>query len=58
MASFRHQNQVDIDTLSIANRNNNDVEFIRREWFTVSVGEVARAACLEDASKRKCTRLP
>src|SRR5438874_596059 len=35
MVSFRPQDQADINTLLIANRNEIDVEFIRREWSAV-----------------------
>jgi hypothetical protein len=54
MVSFRPQDQVDIETLLIANRDEIDLELIRREWAPVSVGEEARTAWLEDAIHRNC----
>jgi hypothetical protein len=56
--SFRPQDQADINTLLIANRNELDVELIRREWSAVSVGEEARTAWLEDTIKRTCEQPP
>jgi hypothetical protein len=58
MVSFRPQDQVDIETLLIANRDEIDVELIRREWSAVAVGEEARTAWLEDAIKRLCDKQP
>jgi hypothetical protein len=58
MVSFRLQDQADIDTLLIANRHDIDIEFIRREWSTVSVGEEARTAWLEETIKRRCEQPP
>ncbi len=52
LVSFRPQDQVDIETLLIANRDEIDVDLIRREWSAVAVGEEARTAWLEDAIKR------
>jgi hypothetical protein len=52
MVSFRPQDQVDIETLLIANRDEIDVDLIRKEWSAVAVGEEARTAWLEDAIKR------
>jgi hypothetical protein len=56
MVSFRPQDQVDIETLLIANRDEINVELIRREWLPVSVGEETRTAWLEDAIKRLCDK--
>lgn len=56
LVSFRPQDQVDIETLLIANRDDIDLELIRREWAPVSVGEEARTAWLEAAIKRFCQR--
>ncbi len=50
--SFRPQDQADIETLLIANRDQIDVNLIRREWSAVADGEEARTAWLEDAIKR------
>ena len=58
MVSFRPQDQADINTLLIANRNEIDLELIRREWSAVSVGEEARTAWLEDTIKRTCEQPP
>ncbi len=52
MVSFRPQDQVDIETLLIANRDQLDVAFIRQEWSAVAAGEEARTAWLEDAIGR------
>jgi hypothetical protein len=52
LVSFRPQDQVDIETLLIANRNEIDVGMIRREWSAVAEGEEARTAWLEDALTR------
>jgi hypothetical protein len=52
LVSFRPQDQVDIETLLIANRDNIDVDLIRREWSAVAEGEEARTTWLEDAIKR------
>jgi hypothetical protein len=52
MVSFRPQDQVDIETLMIANRDDLDASLIRREWSAVAAGEEARTAWLEDALVR------
>ena len=52
MVSFRPQDQIDIETLLIANRDDIDVDLIRREWSAVAFGEAARTAWLEDALVR------
>jgi hypothetical protein len=52
MVSFRPQDQVDIETLLIANRDEIDVGLIREEWSAVAVGEEARTAWLEWAIAR------
>jgi len=52
LISFRPQDQADIETLLIANRDEIDVDLIRREWSTVAEGEEMRTAWLEDAIKR------
>jgi hypothetical protein len=52
MVSFRPQDQVDIETLLIANRNEIDVGLIQREWSAVAAGEEGRTAWLEDALAR------
>jgi hypothetical protein len=52
MVSFRPQDQVDIETLVIANRDDLDVGLIRQEWSAVAVGEEARTAWLEETLAR------
>ncbi|HTU89934.1 MAG TPA: hypothetical protein VMF69_07550 [Gemmataceae bacterium] len=52
MVSFRPQDQVDIETLLIANRDELDVNLIQQEWSAVAAGEEARTAWLEDALAR------
>ena len=52
MAAFRPQDQVDIETLLIANRDEIDVGLIRQEWSKVAKGEEARTAWLEIAIAR------
>jgi len=58
MVSFRAQDQADIETLLIANRDDIDLDLIRREWAPVSVGEETRTAWLENAIKRLCDKPP
>jgi hypothetical protein len=52
MVAFRPQDQTDIETLLIANRDDINVDLIRREWSAVAVGEDARTAWLEEALAR------
>ncbi len=52
MVAFRPQDQVDIETLLIANRDDIDLGVIRGEWSAVSEGEEARTSWLEDAISR------
>jgi hypothetical protein len=52
MVSFRPQDQADIDTLLIANRDDLDLALIRKEWSSVALGEDARTAWLEAAVSR------
>jgi hypothetical protein len=52
MVAFRPQDQADIETLLIANRDDIDVGLIRQEWSAVAEGEDARTAWLEDAIAR------
>ena len=52
MVAFRPQDQADIETLLIANRDTLDMDLIRREWSAVAGGEQARTAWLEDALTR------
>src|SRR5438128_6706884 len=52
MVSFRPQDQVDIETLLIANRDDVDVGLVRQEWSAVAAGEEDRTAWLEEALAR------
>lgn len=52
IVAFRPQDQTDIETLLIANRDTIDLDLIRREWSAVAAGEEARTAWLEDAIGR------
>ena len=47
MVAFRPQDQEDIRTVLAANRDDIDVDLIRREWATVAEGEKERTAWLE-----------
>lgn len=60
MLSFRPQDQVDIETLIIANRDSFDAEFVRREWAPFAASEAERTAWLEDllANQKEPTRHP
>ncbi len=49
MVSFRPQDQVDIQTLLVANRDTIDVGLIRTEWSPFSDSEPERTAWLEAA---------
>ena len=57
MVAFRSQDQTDIETLFVANRDSIDVDTIRREWSTVSRGEETRTAWLESAIARLIPRI-
>lgn len=52
MVSFRPQDQADIETLMIANRDDLNVGLIRQEWSAVAAEEETRTAWLEDALAR------
>jgi hypothetical protein len=52
LVSFRPQDQLDIETLLIANREEINVDLIRTEWSAVAEGEEARTAWLEAAFRR------
>jgi hypothetical protein len=52
MVAFRPQDQADIETLLIANRDEIDLSVIRTEWSAVAAGEDTRTAWLEDAIAR------
>jgi hypothetical protein len=52
MVAFRPQDQEDIETLLIANREHIDLGFIRKEWSAVAKGEDVRTKWLESADAR------
>ncbi len=52
IVAFRSQDQADIETLLIANRDQIDLDLIRDEWSVVAAGEDARTAWLENAIAR------
>lgn len=52
LVAFRPQDQVDIETLLSANRDNIDLAWIRRTWSAVSEDEDARTKWLEEAIAR------
>ena len=52
MVAFRPQDQVDIETLLTANRDEINVGLIRQEWSAIAQEEAARTAWLEDAINR------
>jgi hypothetical protein len=56
MVAFRPQDQMDIDTLLIANRDAIDVGLIREEWSAFAASEPERTAWLEDAIARRVVR--
>jgi hypothetical protein len=56
MVAFRPQDQVDIETLLTANRDEIDVGLIRQEWAFFAGSEPERTAWLEDVIDRRVTR--
>lgn len=52
LVAFRPRDQADIETLLSANRDEIDLDLIRREWAALSAGEEARTAWLENAIVR------
>jgi Nucleotidyl transferase AbiEii toxin, Type IV TA system len=56
MVAFRPQDQIDIDTLLVANRDTIDVSLIRREWLPFAAAEPERTAWLEAAIDRRVVR--
>jgi hypothetical protein len=57
MVSFRPQDQVDIETLLLANRDDIDAGLVRQEWSKVAKGEEARTVWLENAIARLAASL-
>jgi len=56
MVAFRPQDQVDIDTLLTANRDEIDVGLIREEWSPFAATEAGRTAWLEAAIDKRVVR--
>ena len=56
IVAFRPRDQIDIETLLAANRDDIDLELIRREWAAVAQGEDTRNAWLENAIERLVPR--
>ena len=55
LAAFRPQDQIDIETLLIANREDIDLAIIRDEWATFAKTEAERTAWLEAAIAKHVT---
>jgi hypothetical protein len=55
LVAFRPQDQADIESLLIGNRDRIDLDIIRREWSAVATGEDPRTIWFEDAA---CRLLP
>jgi hypothetical protein len=56
MVAFRPQDQLDIDSLLTANRDDIDVAIIREEWAPYADTEPERTAWLESAIERRVVR--
>jgi hypothetical protein len=56
MVAFRPQDQIDIESLLTANRDDIDLDFIRAEWAPFAATEVARTSWLESAIDRRIVR--
>jgi hypothetical protein len=56
MVAFRPQDQMDIDTLLTANRDNIDIDLIREEWSPFAATEAERTAWLEAAIDKRVVR--
>ena len=56
MVAFRPQDQIDIDTLLTANRDEIDVALIRGEWSPFAATEAERTAWLEAAIRKRVVR--
>jgi hypothetical protein len=52
LVAFRPQDQLDIETLLVANRNDLDLSVVRDEWAVFADKEPARTAWFEDAVAR------
>jgi hypothetical protein len=56
MVSFRPQDQFDIETLLTANRDQIDIDLIRREWSIFAASESERTTWLESVIERRVVR--
>ncbi len=56
MVAFRPQDQIDIETLLTANRDEINVDVIRQEWSPFAASEAERTAWLEAAIARRVLR--
>lgn len=56
MVAFRPQDQVDIETLLTANRDEIDVDLIREEWSPFAATEAERTSWLEAVIARRVVR--
>ena len=56
MVAFRLDEQIDIETLLIANRDTIDVDLIRREWAPFAAAEPERSAWLEAEIEKRVVR--
>jgi len=56
LVAFRPQDQVDIETLLTANRDEIDVDMIREEWSPFAATETERTEWLETAIAKRAVR--
>ena len=56
MVAFRPQDQIDIETLITANRDDIDVGLIREEWSPFAATEAERTSWLEAVIARRVDR--
>jgi hypothetical protein len=56
MVAFRPQDQIDIEILLTANRDQLDLELIRNEWAPFAQAEAERTSWLESAIERRVIR--
>ena len=56
MVAFRPQDQIDIETLLTANRDDINVDLIREEWSPFAAMEAGRTTWLEAVIARRVVR--
>ena len=56
MVAFRPQDQIDVETLLTANRDDINIDLIREEWSPFAVTEAERTAWLEAAINKRVVR--